>query len=66
MSIFDTLREFIAKILLDNHSAAIAIWVISGLKTLDVILQNLECVILGVSDKEGEIDGSMRVIQFLD
>ena len=66
MAIFDTLGEVIAKILLDNHSAAIAVWIVSHLETLEVILQSFEGVIFGVSYQEGEIDGPMWIIQFLD
>ena len=65
MAIFDTLGEVVAKVLFDNHGAAIAVWILSHLETFDVILQGFEGVIFGVSYKEGEIDGSMRVVQFL-
>ena len=66
MSVFDTLGEVVAEVLFDDHGTAVAGGVAGGLKLLEMVLENVESVIFAISDQEGEVDGLVRVGQFLE
>ena len=61
MSVFNGLGESVAEIFFDDHGTAVAGGVAGGLKLLEMVLENVESVIFGISDQEGEVDGLVRV-----
>lgn len=66
MSVFNGLGKIVAEVLFDDHGTAIAGGIASGLKTLEMVLQNLKSVILRIAHQEGEVYGLVRIIQFLN